>query len=195
MKDIVILLGVPGSGKGTQAQNLINKFGYCHISTGNLLRELEKKQHLTELEKAELEKMHNGMLVSDEFIYTLVFDAILACVNQKGKVILDGAIRTLEQAKRYHDFFVTNNIVEHISAVELHIPDTVIEERLRIRIESGEGRDDDKDPEAIKHRILLQGNTALAPIVDFYKQKGLLQSVDGTQSIGSVFTLLCDAIR
>ena len=194
MKDIVILLGVPGSGKGTQAQKLIRDFNYCHISTGNLLRELEKKQNLTEQEKTELEKMHNGILVSDEFIYTLVFDAILACVKQKGKVILDGAIRTEDQAKRYHEFFVKNNMVENITVIELHIPDTVIEERLKIRIESGEGRDDDKDPEAIKKRILQQGNTAISPIVDFYKEKGLLQSVDGTQSIDEVFALLCDAI-
>tara|TARA_B100001964_G_C13882123_1_gene443416 strand:+ start:71 stop:655 length:585 start_codon:yes stop_codon:yes gene_type:complete len=194
MKDIVILLGVPGSGKGTQAQKLIRDFNYCHISTGNLLRELEKKQNLTEQEKTELEKMHNGILVSDEFIYTLVFDAILACVKQKGKVILDGAIRTEDQAKRYHEFFVKNNMVENITVIELHIPDTVIEERLKIRIESGEGRDDDKDPEAIKKRILQQGNTAISPIVDFYKEKGLLQSVDGTQSIDEVFALLCDVI-
>ena len=95
MKKIIIFLGAPGSGKGTQAKNLAKKYGYFHLSTGDLLRALEKKSKLTVEEEKNLEKIKEGSLVPDAFIYKLAFAVLGPLFKSRQGVVLDGAIRTL----------------------------------------------------------------------------------------------------
>ena len=76
MKKIIIMIGPPGSGKGTQAKKIAAKHGYIHLSSGDLLRSLAQKLQLNSLEKEAVEQMKSGELVSDKLIYSLVFSEI-----------------------------------------------------------------------------------------------------------------------
>ena len=195
MKKVVILIGVPGSGKGTQAQKLIQEYGYCHISTGDLLRKLEKDMHADPVERQQLEDMKSGKLVADELIYTLAFRALDACFTKEGGAILDGAVRTLAQAERFYAYFTEHNLLSELCVVELYIPDEHIAERIRARVADGEGRSDDVRPEVIQNRIAQQGNMAIAPIVSFFKEKDILLRIDGTQDIGVVYNKLLECVK
>ena len=106
MKKIIILLGVPGSGKGTQAKKIAERYGYRHISTGELLRTLESDPSASADDKAKLAEMKGGKLVSDELIYKLAFAEIKKNVQADTGVVLDGAIRSVAQAVGYQKFFM-----------------------------------------------------------------------------------------
>ena len=195
MKKVIILIGVPGSGKGTQAKKLIDEYEYCHISTGDLLRNLEKDPQADPKETQQLQDMKSGKLVADELIYTLAFRALDRCFAGEGRAILDGAIRTIAQAERFYTYFVERNLLDELCVVELHIPDTIIGDRIRARVASGQGRSDDADPEVVKNRIAEQGNTAIAPIVSFFEEKKLLRRIDGTADIGDVYSHILDCLK
>ncbi len=204
------MIGPPGSGKGTQAKKIAAKHGYAHLSSGDLLRSLAQKTELNSAEKEAVEQMKSGQLVSDKLIYTLVFSEIEKNIVAGKGVVLDGAIRNLEQAKGFQDFFKTKNLTAEVLALEIALSDKDSLERLtkrRVCIACGEivpwlpatkklktcpkcggklqTRQDD-DPKVIKERIKKQGNSALDPIVSFYKDLGLLVKVDGDQSIEDV---------
>jgi adenylate kinase len=105
MKKIIILIGPPGSGKGTQAKIIAQKYHYGHISTGDLLRALATNNNVANDEKEALENMKKGELVPDWLIYRLAFNKIDEYFKNNQGIVLDGAIRTVEQAKKYFEFF------------------------------------------------------------------------------------------
>lgn len=204
MKKIIILLGVPGSGKGTQAKRLVNRFDYAHISTGDLLRGLHQRTDLDDELLTALEKMKTGAIVSTNVIKRLAFEAIEQGINEKAGVILDGAIRNIEQAEAYQEFFASHGWEDEVIVVNVHITDEESFARLERRLEyakkgevvpalaeskSGgqveEARKDD-DPEVARQRLEVQGNKALQPLFEYYEGKGILKTVDGTQSIDQV---------
>lgn len=186
MKKIIIFLGVPGSGKGTQAMRLVEKHGYTHISTGDLLRALAKDDHADPADKAALKAMQEGGLVADSLIYKLAFRAIEDSLKQGKGVLLDGAIRNVSQARAYHEFFAEHQLLDEVLVLEIHIDDALVMERLMARKNvSGETRADD-DPEVMKQRIAKQGNASVAPILDYYEAFGILQTVDGSMTIDEV---------
>jgi adenylate kinase len=209
MKKIIIFLGAPGSGKGTQAKKLAEKYDYGHISTGHLLRDLQTKDKLTADEKAAVAAMHDGKLVPDEIIYHLAFNAINKFLDQGKGVILDGAVRSFEQAKAYQHFFKEKKLLHEVVTVEVHIPDEESYNRLaNRRVCSGCGaifpvdvskplplcaqcggklttRTDDA-PETVAKRVLAQGNNAITPIKNYYKGLHELYTIDGTQAIHAV---------
>ncbi len=213
MKKIIIFLGVPGSGKGTQAKNLARKYYYSHLSTGDLLRALEKKSKLSAEEKLNLENIRNGQLASDEFIYKLAFSALESLFKKGEGVVLDGAVRNLAQAKEYQKFFESKGKINDVLAIEVAIPDKESFKRLagrRMCSQCGEiltvnlknpetvcskcggkleMRADDA-PEVVMKRIDVQGNRAIAPILEYYRKLGILHTVDGTKSIADVFKLI-----
>src|SRR3989338_3440124 len=123
MKKIIILLGVPGSGKGTQAKRLCERYGYAHISTGDLLRKLEQDPRADVEDKQKLTAMRAGKLVSDDLIYKLVFREIQTSMSQGKGVVLDGAIRSVEQAKTYQTFFVEQGWDDEVLAIEIALSD------------------------------------------------------------------------
>src|SRR3989344_3449908 len=184
MKKIIIMIGPPGSGKGTQAKKIAAKHGYIHLSSGDLLRSLAQKTELNSLEKEALEQMKSGQLVSDKLIYNLVFSEIEKNVSAGKGVVLDGAIRNLEQARGFQDFFKEKNLTGEVLALEVSLSDKESLTRLTKRRDL-ENRQDD-DPKIIKERIAKQGNKVLAPIINFYKDLGVLKTVDGDQSIEDV---------
>lgn len=181
MKKIIIFLGAPGSGKGTQAKNLAEKYGYYHLSTGELLRELSRKPRLSAKQKASLENLKNGQLVPDEFIYQLAFAVLRPLFKKNQGVVLDGAIRSLAQAEEFQKFFESNGKTDEVVAIEVAITD---EESFRRLV--GRRRADDK-PEIIKKRIVVQGNKTIAPVREYYRTLGILRKVDGMKTIPEVF--------
>ncbi len=184
MQKIIIMIGPPGSGKGTQAKKIAAKYNYNHISTGDLLRALAGKSQLDATEKEALEQMNAGNLVPDKLIYKLVFDKISDEISAGRGVVLDGAIRNLEQAQGFQKFFEEKKLAAEVLAIEIALSDK--DSLIRLTKRSGlENRPDD-DPKIIKERIAKQGNKALSPIVNFYKDLGVLVKIDGNQTIEAV---------
>jgi len=203
-------MGIPGSGKGTQARLLAKRHNYGHISTGDLLRGLDADLHADPADKKMLEDMKAGRLVADVLIYKLAFKEIEKYLNNNQGVILDGAIRNVEQAKKYQEFFEQKNLVDEELVIEIKLSDETSWNRLTKRkvcpicgyilpySPENESKFDcpecngklivrkDDNPETIKKRIEDQGNAAIKPILDFYKELGLLVSVDGEVEIADV---------
>lgn len=195
MKKIFILLGIPGSGKGTQAKKLASKFGYDHVSTGDLLRALEADTNADPADLQKLADMKAGKLVSDDLIYKLAFARLNACFAQEKGVVLDGAIRSVDQAKAYQAFFEQQGMQDEVLAIELALEDKVIFERIQARIDSGQARPDDHDPKVIEQRIAKQGNAALQPIAQYYTEQNQLVKIDGSQSIEEVEESIEEVVR
>jgi adenylate kinase len=197
---IVVFLGPPGAGKGTQAQRLVEEKGFIHISTGDLLREAVKNQ--TPLGLKAKEYMDRGELVPDDLIVALIKEKL----PEKGNVILDGFPRTVAQAEALDKMLKESG--KKLDAVILfEVPDEVVIERLsgrRIDPKTGkvyhikynpppEGvevmqRDDDRE-EVIKNRLEVYRKQT-QPLVDYYKEKGLLKVIDATKSPEEVYKQL-----
>jgi len=215
MATYIVLLGPPGAGKGTQATIIAKEFGLVHVSSGDLFRENLKNQ--TELGKLAKGYMDRGALVPDDVTIAMVKDRISRPDCEKG-VLLDGFPRTPAQAEALDVMLGTLdskvNCVPYIS-----VPAEVLVERLSGRwtcptcgkvyhqkfnppAEAGkcdaEGaalyqRDDDK-PATVENRIKVYVEQT-APLIAYYRGKGLLAEVDGTQSIEAVGLQMLDAIR
>ncbi len=210
MKKVIILLGIPGSGKGTQAKRLAQRFGYGHISTGDLLRAFERNPNTSSEDKALLVEMKEGRLVSDELIYKLAFQAIDTYFAHGQGVVLDGAIRTKSQAHGYEHYFDSKKLTSELVAIEIKLTDE--EGTLRIlkrkvceqcgfiipytphndtltNCEKCGGtlvRRSDDTSETVEKRMREQGNEAVAPVREYYEAKGLLRIVDGNQGIDEI---------
>ena len=190
----IILLGPPGAGKGTQAQIICDTFKLAHISTGDMLRSAIQKQTETGLKAKTF--MDQGALVPDDVVIALVRERVQEPDCQKG-FILDGFPRTVEQAEALEDIAVMDAVID------IQLPDDFLIERLTGRrvcpkcgrsyhTELLEGkttceddgttliqRDDDK-PETVLSRLKVYYQKT-APLIAFYKAKGVLHAVDGTQ--------------
>ncbi|NPB05816.1 MAG: adenylate kinase [Aquificae bacterium] len=194
---IVVFLGPPGAGKGTQAQRLVEEKGFIHISTGDLLREAVKKG--TELGKKAKEYMERGELVPDELIVALIKEKL----PEEGKVILDGFPRTIAQAEALDRMLA--ELGKKVDAVVLfEVPDEVVVERLsgrRVDPKTGkvyhvkynpppEGvevvqRDDDRE-EVVRRRLEVYRRQT-APLVEYYERRGNLVRVDASKSPDEVY--------
>ena len=204
-------MGVPGSGKGTQARQLVQKYNYGHISTGDLLRALDKDEQADPLDKQKLVEMKAGKLVADDLIYKLAFAEMDKYLDAGRGVILDGAIRNVEQAKKYQEYFAQKDLLNEVLVFEISLSDESSFKRLTKRKvcascgfilpyspenekkhicpECGGElivRSDD-NPETAKQRIAEQGNVAIQPILNYYQELGCLVKVNGELSIKEVW--------
>jgi len=210
MHKIIIIIGPPGSGKGTQAKKIASKYDYGHISTGDLLRGLAGKEQLSAQEEEAVLKMKAGEMVPDELIYILAFEAIERNLSAGRGVVLDGAIRNVGQAKEFDKFFESKNLLSEVMALEIFLSDEDAFSRLTKRRVCGkcgeivpwlpETKDitscpkcgseltvrQDDSPEVIQKRIEDQGEKALEPILDYYKKAEVLKTINGNQSIENV---------
>ena len=179
----IILLGPPGSGKGTQARRLVASFGFLQISTGEILREAVVSGN--ELGKKIKSTMDAGGLISDKLVLEVIRDRLEEPDCKRG-VVFDGFPRTVAQAEALEDIKRAKGETIDI-VIMLDVDDealiTRIEERAT-RAGVDEARSDDT-VEILKHR--LQAYRAwTAPIIPFYADRGILERVDGMKDIKEV---------
>ena len=203
----IIMLGAPGAGKGTQAKQIADKYSIPHISTGDIFRANIKNG--TELGKKAKQYMDQGALVPDELTCDLVMDRIQQDDCKNG-FVLDGFPRTIPQAEVLDA--ALGKINEKMDyAIDVDVPDENIVNRMsgrRACLNCGatyhlisippkvEGicdrcgseivlREDDK-PETVQKRLKVY-HEQTQPLIDYYKNQGILKSVDGTQPMDEVF--------
>jgi len=176
----LVLLGAPGSGKGTQATRLREHLQVPHISTGDLLRAAVKAG--TELGRQAKAVMESGGLVSDEIVLGMLEERLTAGDTGNG-FVLDGYPRNLAQANALDALLARLGQPVDI-AVQLDVDTELLINRLAGRAEA-EGRADDS-PDAVRKRLGVY-TEATAPVVDFYRNSGRLARVDGVGSMDEVF--------
>ena len=210
----IIMLGAPGAGKGTQAKQIAGKYSIPHISTGDIFRANIKNG--TDLGKKAKEYMDQGLLVPDELTCDLVMDRIQQDDCKNG-FVLDGFPRTIPQAEALDaaltkigekmdyaiDVDITNkNIVSRMSGRSAYIDCGATYHIVSLPPKT-EGkcdhcgsdlvlRDDDK-PETVQKRLTVY-HEQTQPLIDYYKNQGILKSVDGTQPMEAVFTAITDIL-
>lgn len=203
----IIMLGAPGAGKGTQAKKISAKYDIPHISTGDIFRANIKNG--TELGKKAKSYMDQGLLVPDELTVDLVMDRI-QMEDCKNGYILDGFPRTIPQAEALDQ--ALKALGEKLDyAIEVDVPDENIVKRMagrRACVHCGATyhivhaptkvenicdacggdlilRDDDK-PETVTKRLTVYHDQT-KPLIDYYKEEGILETVDGTADLEDVF--------
>jgi len=184
----IVLLGAPGSGKGTQAARLKAELGIAHISTGDLLRAAVKAG--TPLGLKAKAVMEAGQLVSDEIVLGMLEER-LAQADTRAGFILDGYPRNLAQADALDQLL--KRIGQPLDAVlKLNVPDADIVARCEIRYRA-EGRADD-NPETVRKRLQVYAQQT-APVADYYLRRGLLSEIDGVGTIDAIGARLLAALQ
>jgi adenylate kinase len=183
----LVLLGAPGSGKGTQATRLKEHLQVPHISTGDLLRAEVAAGSRLGLEAKGI--MARGDLVSDAILLGMIEDRLSRGDTVNG-FILDGYPRNLAQAGALDALL--GRIGQPIDcAVQLDVDNELLVERIAGRAKA-EGRADD-NPDSVRKRLSVYSEQT-APVVDFYRQHGMLSVVDGVGTLDEVFTRILEAI-
>lgn len=168
---IIILLGAPGSGKGTQAVKLAQELNIPHISTGDILRENVKEE--TPLGKEAKGYMDSGKLVPDKLVSQLLYERLTKPDAASG-YILDGYPRTVAQAKELNEKL--KGKVE-ILAIYLEVSDKIIIDRILKRAKESEVARSDDTKEIIQKRLKVYYEQT-KPVIDYYKHMGKLVTVD-----------------
>ncbi len=183
----LILFGPPGAGKGTQAIKIAEKFGWKHVSTGDILRaEVSQGTPLGLKVKAVMEAGH---LVSDELLIEIMESVFVRNNNVKG-FVLDGFPRTLKQAQELDQML--KKLEQSVSLVlALEVNEDELVKRLLNRAQE-QGRKDDTE-EVIKNR-LVQYHHYTKPLIDYYKEQQLFKEVYGVGTIDDIFKTLCTEI-
>ncbi len=184
----LILFGPPGSGKGTQAKKLEEKFNLIHISTGDLFR--YEIGNNTPLGVKAKEYMDKGQLVPDEVTIGMLQNKVEKHPDAKG-FIFDGFPRTVPQAEAL-DAFLASKDTTIAGLLMLDVDDDEIVARILNRGKTS-GRSDDNDEAIIRNRIKVF-NDQTAPIFDHYEMFGKSQRIDGIGSIDDIFGRLSEAI-
>ncbi|GAA3915123.1 adenylate kinase [Luteimonas lutimaris] len=183
----LVLLGAPGSGKGTQAARLKEHLQVPHISTGDLLRAEVAAGSPLGLQAKEV--MARGELVSDEILLGMLEDRFSRDDTKNG-FILDGYPRNLAQADALDALL--GRIGQPMDyAVQLEVPVELLVERIAGRAQA-EGRADDS-PESVRTRLKVYDDQT-APVIEFYRAHGQLTVVDGVGSLDEVFARIVEAI-
>jgi adenylate kinase len=185
----LILFGPPGSGKGTQSEKLIEKFGWIHLSTGDLLRKEIANETQLGLEAKSF--MDKGQLVPDEVVIGMIGSALDANPAAKG-FLFDGFPRTVAQAEA-----LDNLLVGKGSEITLVLALEVGQEELVARLLNRgktSSRSDDRDENVIRKRLVEYDNKT-AQVADYYAQFGKVAKIKGEGSIEDIFGSLVAKIE
>jgi adenylate kinase len=172
----MLLIGAPGSGKGTQAQLIAERFGITHISSGDLLR--KHVEDGTAIGRAAKEYLSRGDLVPDAVVMDMLRKPVVAA-SESGGYVLDGFPRTVDQAKAAYQTASSLGVAVEV-AIFLEVQPAELTRRLLAR---GRGRDD--RPEVIEHRLtVFEAKTR--PMLDYYARREELITVNGARPVPEV---------
>ena len=184
----IVIFGAPGSGKGTQSERIVEKFGINHISTGDVLRAEIKKG--TELGKTAKGYIDQGQLLPDELIIDILASTLDSFKESKG-VIFDGFPRTIAQAEALKKMLAERG--QEVSVMlDLDVPEEELMTRL-IKRGQESGRADDNE-ETIKKRLVVY-HSQTAPLIDWYKNEGKYQHIHGLGTMDAIFADIVAAVE
>jgi len=184
----LVLFGPPGSGKGTQSDKLVAKYGLIHLSTGNLLRKEMADQ--TPLGLSAQSYIDSGKLVPDQVVIGMVDSFFELHKGAKG-FLFDGFPRTVAQAEALDSLLEKKQ-----TAISLVVALTVSEEELVKRLlQRGQtsGRSDDTDEAVIRKRFAVY-TLETSPVAAHYQQAGKFSPIEGEGSIDSIFSKICQQV-
>jgi adenylate kinase len=184
----IILFGPPGSGKGTQSTNLVEKYGLIHLSTGDLLRKEMKEGTPLGMEAKSL--IEQGSLVPDAVVVGMIANAVDNNPEAVG-FLFDGFPRTVAQAEAL-DRLLSEKNTSIATVLFLEVNQQELIERLIGRAKTS-GRLDDADPEIQKRRQDVYRNETL-PVAGYYQNFGKVERVDGEGTVEEIFGRLCAQI-
>ena len=189
----VILLGPPGAGKGTQSQRLVEKHGIVQLSTGDMLRAAIKAG--SPIGKKAQDIMARGELVPDEVVVGII-DQRMDEPDAKKGFVLDGFPRTVKQAEAL-DRLLERHGAALDGVVELRVDEGILLDRIARRLEETKARGEpvraDDNPESFKIRLGAYRQQT-APLIDYYRSKGQLKSVDGMAAMDEVTRSIAAAL-
>ena len=183
----IVIFGAPGSGKGTQSERIVEKYGINHISTGDVLRAEIKNG--TELGKTAKGYIDQGQLIPDELMIDILASVFDSFKDSKG-VIFDGFPRTIAQAEALKKMLAERG--QDVSVmVDLDVPEEELMVRL-IKRGKDSGRADDNE-ETIKKRLHVY-HSQTAPLIDWFKNEKKYQHINGLGTMEGIFAEICEAV-
>ena len=183
----IVIFGAPGSGKGTQSERIVEKYGINHISTGDVLRAEIKNG--TELGKTAKGYIDQGQLIPDELMIDILASVFDSFKDSKG-VIFDGFPRTIAQAEALKKMLAERGLDVSVM-VDLDVPEEELMVRL-IKRGKDSGRADDNE-ETIKKRLHVY-HSQTAPLIDWYKNEKKYQHINGLGTMEGIFAEICEAV-
>ena len=184
----IVIFGAPGSGKGTQSERIVEKYGINHISTGDVLRAEIKNG--TELGKTAKGYIDQGQLIPDELMIDILASVFDSFKDSKG-VIFDGFPRTIAQAEALKKMLAERG--QDVSVMlDLDVPEDELMVRL-IKRGKDSGRADDNE-ETIKKRLHVY-HSQTAPLIDWYKNEKKYQHINGLGTMEGIFADICDLVE
>ena len=183
----IVIFGAPGSGKGTQSERIVEKYGINHISTGDVLRAEIKNG--TELGKTAKGYIDQGQLIPDELMIDILASVFDSFKDSKG-VIFDGFPRTIAQAEALKKMLAERG--QDVSVMlDLEVPEDELMVRL-IKRGKDSGRADDNE-ETIKKRLHVY-HSQTSPLIDWYKNEKKYQHINGLGTTDGIFADICEAV-
>lgn len=184
----LVIFGAPGSGKCTQSEKLIDRYGLTHISTGQVLR--DEIASGSELGKVADSYISKGHLIPDDLMVKILADEIDRLTPSSKGFIFDGFPRTVAQAEELARMLAERGEDIH-SVIGLEVPDDELMDRL-VKRGAVSGRADD-NPETIKNRLNVY-HTTTSPLRDYYLAKGKYKSIHGLGSVDEIFGRIASEI-
>ena len=184
----IVIFGAPGSGKGTQSERIVEKFGINHISTGDVFR--VEINNGTELGKTAQGYIDQGQLIPDELMIDILANVFDSFKDSKG-VIFDGFPRTIAQAEALKQMLADRG--QEVSVMlDLEVPEEELMTRL-IKRGKDSGRADDNE-ETIKKRLVVY-HSQTAPLIDWFKKEEKYQHINGVGTMDSIFADIVSAVE
>lgn len=185
----IVLFGGPGSGKGTQSEKLIEKYGLHHISTGEVLRDHMRRE--TQLGQIAKKYIDDGQLIPDDLMISILDEVLEEEAAGKPGVIFDGFPRTVPQALALQDLLKKRGTDLH-AVVGLEVPEEELVKRMLNRGKETGRADDNID--TIKKRLEVYRNQT-SPLKEHYTKENKYLGVDGTGSIDDIFGRITEGLK